>query len=149
MAAMLITATDWSKVSAATQEKDLLITDSFSFSDEEAEADNDELNKQLQEAHALLEAQDQEMDLQNETIRKFESINIYNQTRIYNLEQALLKYQQQPEPLQYPNNYSDIPEWINNNFSGRIELLPRAVRSLKDAIYKDINLVCQLIVFLI
>lgn len=43
MAAMLVTATDWSKVSAATQEKDLLITDSFSFSDEEAEADNDEL----------------------------------------------------------------------------------------------------------
>ena len=43
MAAMLVTATDWSKVSAATQEKDLLITDSFSFSEEEAEADNDEL----------------------------------------------------------------------------------------------------------
>lgn len=109
------------------------------------EEDNEELNKQLQETQALLEAQDQEMGLQNETIRKFESINIYNQTRIYNLEQALLKYQQQPDPLQYPNNYSDIPEWINNNFSGRIELLPRAVRSLKDALYKDINLVCQLI----
>ena len=43
MAAMLVTATDWSKVSAATQEKDLLITGSFSFSEEEAEADNDEL----------------------------------------------------------------------------------------------------------
>lgn len=44
MAAMLVTATDWSKVSAATQEKDLLITGSFSFSEEEAAAaDNDEL----------------------------------------------------------------------------------------------------------
>lgn len=109
------------------------------------EADNDELNQQLQELTALLEAQDNELNLQKDTIRKYESINTWNQTRIHQLEQSLLEYEHQPKSLQYPNYYSEIPDWINNNFSGRIELLPRAVRSLKEASYKDINLVCRLI----
>lgn len=109
------------------------------------ENDNDELNQQLQEMTALLEAQDTEINFQNDTIRKFESINILNQARIHQLEQALLEYEHQPKPMEYPNNYSEIPDWIETNFSGRIELLPRAVRSLKEATYKDINLVCRLI----
>ena len=107
--------------------------------------DNDELNQQLMELNALLAAQDNELSLQDETIRKFAAINIINQARIFQLEKSLLQYQHTPKPMEYPKTYLEIPDWINDEFSGRIDLLPRAVRSLKEACYKDINLVCKLI----
>lgn len=42
-----------------------------------------------------------------------------------------------------PTNYGDIPEWISSNFADRLVLHSRALRSLKDAAFEDIGLVCK------
>lgn len=108
------------------------------------ESDNTELNKQIDELTALLNAQDEEINNLKSTIRKQGAANVISQQRIYQLNKALSSYQNNTE-LEYPTNYIDIPDWIEQNFGGRIELLPKAIRSLKSAVYKDINLVCKLI----
>lgn len=45
------------------------------------------------------------------------------------------------EEIIIPDNYESLPEWVEKNLSGRLLLLPRAVRSVKNAFYKDIPLV--------
>lgn len=47
-----------------------------------------------------------------------------------------------------PAEYEDIPEWIARNFSAKVRLHPRAIRALKAATYRDIELVCRAIQFL-
>lgn len=41
----------------------------------------------------------------------------------------------------FPNNYADLPDWVDRNLAGRLILHPRAHRGLKDARYKDPALV--------
>lgn len=44
-----------------------------------------------------------------------------------------------------PNDitYKDIPGWVSENYPDRVYLTPRAIRSLKNAEYKDPSLVCR------
>lgn len=45
------------------------------------------------------------------------------------------------EEVTLPDDYESLPEWVEKNLSGRLLLLPRAVRSVKNAFYKDVSLV--------
>ncbi len=40
-----------------------------------------------------------------------------------------------------PDNYDDLPEWVNSQLAGRLELHSRAQRGLKRANYEDVGLV--------
>jgi hypothetical protein len=42
-----------------------------------------------------------------------------------------------------PDTYAAIPEWVGEQFSGRLVLHPRAVNALKNARYGDIGPVCR------
>jgi hypothetical protein len=42
-----------------------------------------------------------------------------------------------------PENYEDLAHWAGEQFVGRLELHPRAIRALKQAKYEDIGLVCR------
>jgi hypothetical protein len=42
-----------------------------------------------------------------------------------------------PGADEFPGGYDELPEWVYENLVGRLELLPRAVRALKDARYRD------------
>lgn len=109
------------------------------------EEDNDRLNKDLEDISALLEAQEEELKCVEETVRKYEAINTTNQMRIIDLEKQLYALQNIQKKIEYPKTYAEIPAWINDNFNGRIELLPKAVRSLKNAEYQNVQLVCELL----
>ncbi len=41
----------------------------------------------------------------------------------------------------FPDNYDDLPQWVDKNLTGRLLLHARAVRGLKDASYEDVELV--------
>jgi hypothetical protein len=47
-----------------------------------------------------------------------------------------------------PVNYDDMPEWIEDHFTGRLTLHPRAVQGIKKAKYADISLVYQCLILL-
>jgi hypothetical protein len=47
-----------------------------------------------------------------------------------------------------PTEYQEIPDWIARNYSAKVRLHSRAIRSLKSATYRDIELVCRAIEFL-
>ena len=64
--------------------------------------------------------------------------------RIKILEERL----QAPIPLACPENYEDVPDWVNAAFAGRMILSPRAVRGLREAVYENNQLVCDLLTLL-
>jgi hypothetical protein len=44
-----------------------------------------------------------------------------------------------------PTDYNEIPRWIDQDFAGRMKLLPRALRALKVAAFSDVSLVFDLL----
>lgn len=46
-------------------------------------------------------------------------------------------------PVELPTSYDDIPAWVDKNHAGRLELLPRAIRSLKDAEFENVSHLCE------
>jgi hypothetical protein len=44
-----------------------------------------------------------------------------------------------------PKAYEEIPAWVEVEFAGRMKILPRALRALRDAEFEDIGLVCDLL----
>jgi hypothetical protein len=50
--------------------------------------------------------------------------------------------------LEIPATYEALPEWLRENFSGRLALHSRAERGLADAVYEDAALVGQALVLL-
>ena len=109
------------------------------------EEDNKQLEKQVKELNILISIQEEDIKVALEAKKKYSAINVTNQLSIGMLEQELDTLRQQPKPITYPTSYEDIPTWIQDNFLGLIELLPRAIKSLKSAVYRDINFVCRVI----
>ena len=114
--------------------------------------DLDHLSEQIMDAYKKqvedLELQQNQLEIEkevlNEQIDRQKAIIWKNQERIQRLEEKL-KDLGQISQEEFPNNYSEIPEWIDNNYAGRIFLHNRAKRALKAAVYKDVNLVCKAI----
>jgi hypothetical protein len=44
-----------------------------------------------------------------------------------------------------PRDYSEVAAWVEEQFAGRMKLHARALRSLKDASFEDVGLVCDLL----
>jgi hypothetical protein len=47
-----------------------------------------------------------------------------------------------------PDNYEDMPEWVEKNLVGRLILHPRAIHHLNKALFQDIQLVYHALIFL-
>lgn len=73
--------------------------------------------------------------------QKYVSINYANQMRIRNLEKQIQEIRGKKAEIEYPTEYSQIPQWVETHFRGKIELSNRALRALKEAVYCDIELV--------
>jgi hypothetical protein len=50
--------------------------------------------------------------------------------------------------LEIPDNYDDMAEWVEDHFTGRLLLHPRAINGIKKAKYTDIPLVYQCLILL-
>ena len=90
-------------------------------------------------------------DFNNELLlqlKKRKSENVINLQRIIDLENQLKKYRDYI-PMEYPKDYKSIPDWVSQQFAGRLELHKKALKCLKDnPIYPDIELLCKSIEFL-
>lgn len=109
------------------------------------EDDNKELEKQIKELNILFSLQEDEYKQIVEVKNKLGAINLTNQMRIVALEKELIELRNKPNPIEYPSTYEDIPSWVQDNYLGRIELHSRAIKSLKNAEFKDVVLVCKVI----
>lgn len=59
------------------------------------------------------------------------------------------KTQESPDDeIEFPCNYDDLPDWVDDNLAGRLVLCPRAIRSVKDAVYNDVELVYRSLILL-
>jgi hypothetical protein len=67
--------------------------------------------------------------------------------RIDFLEQAL-QVRGIEEGFEYPSNYDEVEQWVARYFADRLTLLPRAVRSLKKAVFENLPLVCDCLALL-
>lgn len=60
-----------------------------------------------------------------------------------------LLWQKKPElaakVIDYPSSYEHMASWVEERFSGKLELHPRAIRELKSAQYQDVELVYKAI----
>lgn len=50
--------------------------------------------------------------------------------------------------LRIPNNYDDLPDWVEEHLAGRLILHPRAVRAIKDAAFADCEAVYYALILL-
>jgi hypothetical protein len=46
-------------------------------------------------------------------------------------------------PALRPTEYDQVAAWVENQFAGRMKLLPRALRGLKEVSFGDVGLVCE------
>ncbi len=79
----------------------------------------------------------------NEEKRKVHSL----EARIESLVDQMTSSGQE-ENKRIPDNYTDMPTWIDTYYSDRILLHPRAKRSLKEATFEDIQLVYKCLMLL-
>lgn len=97
---------------------------------------------------ALCDQLENQLAEEENRVRRFSSININAQARIGKLTAQLKAYADNPGVSEYPKDWEDIPQWSDDNFGGRIYFHSKAIRSLKKAVYKDINDVCDALVVL-
>jgi hypothetical protein len=92
-----------------------------------------------------LAAQEDVLRKQAEEDRDFErGRNIALVARVRALESKLAEVNAS-EDRAYPLSYDGIEEWVDASFAGRLSLHNRARRSLRDAQYEDVSLVCKML----
>ena len=83
--------------------------------------DSEKINSQLDEAKDIIRRQKAEIE---------------------NLKHRLESSQgHEAVSIPIPDTYDELPDWVETNFPGRLQLLPRAIRSLKNAEFEDVHLV--------
>lgn len=123
--------------------------------DIEAEKSVDDLKLAVQMLKDEIEKKDSDYsqldEFNNELLtelKKRKSENVINLQRIIDLENQLKEYRAFI-PVEYPKDYKSIPDWVAQQFAGRVELHKKALKCLKDnPIYPDIELLCKSIEFL-
>lgn len=127
----------------------------YYFANKEKENDSLQENKNLREVYAKqLQERDKRIeDLENELLTGWDEIDkknsiidnyktiIFNQNNRIDDLQALLNKRDKKDIVTIPNNYGEMEEWISKYYSGRIVLLGRAKRMLKNAEFEDVQLV--------
>ncbi|TIO78731.1 hypothetical protein [Mesorhizobium sp.] len=114
---------------------------------------SDLLNAEI-EARKAAESQSEaamSMALQEEELRKeIESERDNYRAQLYAirnrvevLEQRLSHAGERLETGKRPSSYDEISPWVEENFSGKLVLHPRAKKALKSAVYEDIDVVCD------
>ncbi|UVK46895.1 hypothetical protein BPNPMPFG_002618 [Mesorhizobium sp. AR07] len=115
---------------------------------------NDDLVRAEIEARKAAESQSEaamSMALQEEELRKeIESERDNYRAQLYAirdrveaLEHRLSVAGEQLETGTRPASYDEISPWVEQNFSGKLVLHPRAKKALKNAAYEDIGVVCE------
>lgn len=101
------------------------------------------LKKRAEEAEGLADSYAEDVDsLKNQLEGADEEnrkLSVYIETLRSQVE---AKTGRSPDAaVTFPDNYEDLPQWVEKNLAGRLMLHPRADRGLKDAIYEDVPLV--------
>ncbi|MER8747742.1 hypothetical protein NKH57_00400 [Mesorhizobium sp. M1050] len=115
---------------------------------------NDDLLTAEIEARKAAESQSESamsMAIQEEELRKeVESERDNYRAQLYSmrnraevLEHRLSMAGEQVETGTRPTTYDDVSPWVEENFSGKLVLHPRAKKALKNAAYEDVGVVCE------
>lgn len=107
----------------------------------ELDIENDQLREENKDLNSKIDILESDLEHGRNELQKYVSINYVNQTRIRNLEKQLEEIKGQKSVIQYPTEYSQIPQWVEDHFCGRMQLSNRALKALKAAVYCDIELV--------
>jgi hypothetical protein len=109
-----------------------------------------------QENERLEEDRDAAMELAHETEKKLDDAraDIENQrsaifrlrARIQHLEAAVNS--NSTPAIEYDTSLDTLDEWALKHLSGRVELLPRALRAASKSVYQDVNLVFDALILL-
>lgn len=114
----------------------------------ELDIENDQLREENLDLNNKIYISETELEQARNEIQKYVSMNYANQMRIRNLEKQLEEVKGQENGIQYPTEYSQIPQWVDEHFCGRVQLSNRALKALKEAVYGDIELVGKALEFL-
>ena len=131
----------------ANREKQLKLIKAHS--EEEKNNSVDELSEYINmfdEENELLKSQKESLTEENKRLEQ-EIKKLKGQIRSlteWNLQLQNANHVEIPSPT----SYSEIEDWINTYYAGRLILHSRAVRALKDAVYQDLPLVCKALDFL-
>jgi hypothetical protein len=82
--------------------------------------------------------------------KEIEDDNSQLRTRLHVLTQLLEAKTEEPvdTSIEYPEDYSQLADWIDLHLAGRLKLLPRAKNALKNAMYEKLDLVCDCLLLL-
>lgn len=99
----------------------------------------DEEIKTLETKYAGVTAENERLEQENKKLKgQLRSLNEWN-LQLQNANHV---------EIPSPTSYSEIEDWIDTYYAGRLILHTRAVRALKDAVYQDLPLVCKALDFL-
>ena len=108
---------------------------------EELDIENDQLREENIDLSNKINIAESEVEQMRKEVQKYVSINYVNQIRIRDLVKQIQEIKGERAEIEYPTEYSQIPQWVEDHFCGKIELSNRALRTLKEAVYCDIELV--------
>lgn len=108
------------------------------------------LREQLKAAELEAEQWSDEAQEEHEYRKAHEEENKSLRSKVQTLTDALTAKSGTPvdEDIELPESYDEMAEWVSRELAGRLVLLPRAVRTLKDAQYEDPQLVAKSILLL-
>ena len=87
--------------------------------------------------------QELEIDYLKNQLKEAKNTNSFNQLQISQLKNKIKELQASAND-EYPTQYSEIQDWVEKNFSGRITLHKRAIKCINDnPVYPDVELLCK------
>lgn len=104
----------------------------------------DTYKKQVEEMESIQNLIENDNEELRNQLNNARSTIWQDQARIQWLEERL-KGLGEVTNTAYPVSYDKIPEWVEENYTGRVYLHNRAKKALKSAVYKDIDFVCRVI----
>ncbi len=118
-----------------------------------AERQREAVVKELEEyrelAQTTVEDAEKERDEAKEKAERFGAENHKLRSRLLALEaQIRAAGNDLNDNIPLPDSYENMADWASEHLVGRLQLAPRAIRALKDAVYEDVEIVGRALLFL-
>ena len=112
-----------------------------------ADGELSEKQREIESLESMLIEEEQKRQEAESRANELASANVFLRNRVIELEKghgsgAVLGSNQ------LPTQYDEIPDWVEKTYPGRVRLLSRAVRDLKDAQFEDVELVVKSLSYL-
>jgi len=112
-----------------------------------ADGELKEKQREIESLESMVSEEEQKRHEAEDRANELASTNSFLRQRVIELERSNLP-ELVSEGDHAPTSYDEIPAWVESKYPGRLRLLSRAMRELKDAQFDDVGLVVSALIYL-